>query len=150
MPRLKRYAWSFLAGAICALIVFIYFQSGLSWEEAFDKGWSMYLAVFIVIFVPQVLYDWKKYWRHGSKLDEMEMTISKKAIHAALFADYLYFVTVLMVIWNSYESRGEEYFRVANFHYIILGALSVLLTSQAIAILVLYGRQPKETADAEK
>ena len=98
MPRLKRYAWSFLAGAICALIVFVYFQSDRSWEDAYDKGWIVYLAVSFLIFTPQVLYDWKKYWRQGSKLDEMEMTISKKAIHAALFADYLYFVTVLMVI----------------------------------------------------
>ena len=149
MSRLKRYAWSLLAAAIGALIVFLYLQQDLGWEKAFDKGYFMYLVVGIVVFVPQVLYDWKRYWRHGSKLDEMEKAILEKARFAALFTDYFYFVTVLLVIWGLYDESGEEYFRVSNFHYIIVGAIYVLLTSQAIATLILYGREPKEIADAE-
>lgn len=144
MPRLNRYAWTQLAGGIIGLGVFLIYVRDAGWESAFERGLLTFVAFVGPLLSIQFLYDWRKYWKAGNQLDEMEKAISDKSRMVGFMADYAYFALVILAITFVYEHKGIEFFRVSYFRPILLGAMFVLLISQAVAIVVIYAKMSVE------
>ena len=82
-------------------------------------------------------------------MDEMEREIKLKARTVSLWSLYIYIAVALLTFQEIYSGTGVTVIEISRLNDILLGMLVVLLTSDAVAVLVLYSRQPKETADAE-
>jgi len=147
MPRLQRYALAQVVSGIIGIAVFFFYWKDAGWEAAFNRGILTFVSFVALTILPQYLRDWLRIRKGGAWLDEMEKAIADKSRTAGFMADYGFFAGVILTIAFVYEHKGIELFRVSNFRFIVLGALFVLLVSQSIATLVLYGRMRADESE---
>jgi len=150
MPRLKRYAYTQLIAFFLGLVTFVVFYLASGWVVGFRYGFGIFVTVIGIFLIPQLIRDKKEYMKLGRKWDEMEREIKLKAQAVSLWSIYSYVAVAILALQAIYSGTGVAVIEISRLNDILLGMIIVLLTSDSVAILILYGREPKETADAEQ
>ena len=148
MNRLQKAAFFNLLVVILSLLCFFTLVPFVGWEKA-HAGLAL-LAVLSLYIIFEPIYNEIKKKQKGITYDERDEIILQKAGFNGFAAVFGYLVFVCLIPYWIYRSRGEELVPVYILLFIFLWGIIVLNLVRAVSILVLYSREPKETADAEK
>jgi len=148
MTRLQRAAFFNLLVVILSLACFFTLVPFVGWKNA-HAGLALFAVLVLYVIFEPLYYKIKKRGK-GISFDERDEIILQKALFNGFAGVYVYLVFVCLIPYWIYRSRGEELVPVYILIFIFIWGIVVLNLVRAVSILVLYGRDPKETADAEK
>jgi hypothetical protein len=144
--RHNRYGWGITISGAIGLAVFCYqMWEGVGYSQAyFGGGMTFFFATAVLVF-PQGIFDWFRGIRNsgwkGPQLDEMEKAIYRRVRGISFMAFYAYIGAALLGIMAYYEALGIDQIPSELLRTTLMGGLLVLLWSQGIALVILYGRQ---------
>ncbi len=152
-PRHQRYGWGLTISGIIGVAAFSYkMLQGVGFSQSFNWGVGLfgYPAMFALVF-PQGIVDLirgygkhgKSYWKHGSRLDEMEKRIFRRARELSLMAFYGYIGAALLGVMSYYGAIGSDQVPIKLLQTTLLSGIFVLVWSQGVALVVLYSLQGK-------
>ena len=148
MNRLQKSAIFNLLMVILSLLCFFTLVPFAGWEKA-HAGLAL-LAVLSLYLIFEPFYNEIKKRQKGIIYDERDEIILQKANFNGFAAVYVYLTFVCLIPFWIYSSRGDELIPVDILLFIFIWGFVVLNLVRAVSILVLYGREPREIADAEK
>jgi len=148
MNRIQKAAFFNLLVVILSLLCFFTLVPFVGWEKA-HAGLAL-LAVLSLYVIFEALYNEIKKKQKGIIYDERDEIILQKANYSGFAAGYFYLGFVCLIPSWIYRSRGDVLIPVSILLFIFIWGFVVSNLVRAVSILVLYGREPKEIADAEK
>lgn len=144
-PRLVRIADTELATIVLGFVLFVtIYATGNGFNSAFSGGFIFgYLIPFALLVLPQHYREFGfslDISKQNERIDEMEQTVWNRAITSAFAAATLYFVLMMIVSMDLYDSIQHDTLERDYFWYIMMGYLPVSRAGWCAAVLVMYNR----------
>ena len=140
MSPIQKESWGMVVGFICGLVACVILIPLLG------IGAAILISVFWGIggLVASLIFRKRRNADLVAKDERTEMIIAK-ADKAAGMAAFQVTIFACLIPWGIYQYQGKETISIVILPFVLFMAMTALWVGRAIAILVLFGREPKDS-----